>query len=50
MTNTDFMLREKSAEANRLLRATRTRLCLVDGAIILAFLGAFVGLLLLLPR
>ncbi|MGA2247820.1 MAG: hypothetical protein ABSH48_22770 [Verrucomicrobiota bacterium] len=50
MTNTQFILREKSAGENPLLEATRMRLRLMDGAIILAFLGAFVGLLLILSK
>lgn len=50
MTNTEFMIREKNAGANPLLKATRMRLRLQDAGIIVAFLAAFIGLLLVLSR
>jgi hypothetical protein len=50
MTNTEFMIREKSALGNPLLKSTKMQLRLVDGAIIVAFLSAFVGMLLILSK
>lgn len=49
MTNTEFIVRQKSAE-NPLLKATQLRVSLIDGAIVLGFLAAFVGMLLLLSK
>lgn len=50
MTNTDFIVREKSGAENPLLKATQMRLRLVDGAIVLGLMAAFVGLVLLLSK
>jgi hypothetical protein len=43
-------MRSKGEAENPLLKATQMRLRLVDGALILAFLSVFVGLLLLLSK
>lgn len=50
MTNTEFLTRNKCAAADRLLRDTQIRLRWVDGAIVLAFVGAFLSLLLILSK
>jgi len=50
MTNTEFISREKGGHHNPLFRATQIRLSLVDGAIALGFLAAFVGLVFLLSK
>ena len=50
MTNTDFIMREKSGDGNPLFKATQLRLRLVDGAIILGLMAAFVGMVLLLSK
>jgi len=43
-------MRDKSGAENALVRATQVRLRLVDGALILAFLSVFIGLVLLLSK
>jgi hypothetical protein len=50
MTNTEFIVRQKSGAHNPLLRATQIRLSLVDAALALGFLAVFVGLVLLLSK
>lgn len=49
MSNTEFIFREKNGH-NPLLKATQFRVSLVDGLIVLSFLAAFVGLVLLLSK
>lgn len=43
-------MRIQCAEADRVLRKTKLQLRLVDGGMILAFVGAFIGLLLILSK
>lgn len=50
MMNTEFIMRNQCAEADRVLRKTKIQLRLVDGGIILAFVSAFLGLLLILSK
>ena len=50
MTNTEFLSRDRGTSENPLFQATQMRFRLVDGGIVLAFLSAFVGLLLLLSK
>ncbi len=54
MTNTEFILREKSGGKNFPLapahRFGETHLSKRDGALVLAFVAAFIGLVLLLAK
>ena len=50
MTHTEFIVRDKGGMHHPLFRATQLQLRLVDGAITLGLLTAFIGLILLLAR
>jgi hypothetical protein len=50
MTNTEFMIRQKSGAHHPLFRVTEIQFRPVDAALIVAFLSAFVGLVLLLSK
>ena len=50
MTETEFIMRDKSGADHPWFNATEIRLRVVDGMLILAFLAAFLGLVLLLSK
>jgi hypothetical protein len=50
MTNTEFIVREKHGEHHPLFKSTQVHFLVVDGAIILGVLAAFLGLVLLLSK
>ena len=50
MTNTEFILREKNVSHRPLLKPEDIHFGVVDGALVVAFLAAFVGLVLLLAK
>lgn len=50
MTNTEFIVRQKSGGHHPLFRATEIQFRAVDAALIVVFLAAFVGLVLLLSK
>ena len=50
MTNTEFIIREKSREHHPLFRTDEIYFHVVDGAMILGFLAVFVGMVLLLSK
>lgn len=50
MTNTEFLTRDKSGKYEPLFKTWKTQTRVVDGALIVAFLLAFVGLVFLLSK
>jgi hypothetical protein len=50
MTNTEFIVREKNRSRLPLCRAGEIHFGVVDGALVLGFLAAFMGLVLLLSK
>jgi hypothetical protein len=50
MTNTEFILREKNTGHHPLIQAGEMRFGVLDGALVLVFLAAFLGLVLLLAK
>jgi hypothetical protein len=50
MTNTEFIVREKHGGHHPLFKGTHLQFLVVDGAIILGVLAAFLGMVLLLSK
>ena len=50
MTNTDFIVREKNGNHHPLFKREGIRFGIVDGALILGFLAAFMALVFLLSK
>lgn len=50
MTNTEFLIRDKSGKYEPLFRTKQIQTRVVDGVLIMVFLGAFVGLVFLLTK
>ena len=50
MTNTEFIIREKNVRQHPLLKPDDIHFGVVDGALILGFLAAFMGLVFLLAK
>ena len=50
MTNTDFLVRDKSGKYEPLFKTKEVQNRVVDGALALAFLAVFVGLIFLLSK
>ena len=50
MTNTEFIMREKSGEHPPLFRTDQIYFHVADAALVLGFLAAFVGLVFLLSK
>ena len=50
MTNTEFLVREKNVSRHPLLKPEAIRFGVAEGALVLVFLAAFVGLVFLLAK
>ena len=48
MTSTEFLIRDKSGKYEPLFKTKQVQTRVVDGVLIMSFLGGFVGLVLLL--